>query len=97
MKIKIVVFKDDLTKLVNLDFDILHTLNFFLILKKWEYYRPQYENRIVVPYHPTLLPLWETHFNILCITCFYWSCYLLKYAMKCEPRGKLNLNTKNVE
>jgi hypothetical protein len=84
-------------KLVNLDFYIFHTLNLFFNLKKWEYYRPRYENRNVVPYHPTLLLLWGTHLKILCITSSYWSFYLLKYAMKCEPHGKLNLNTKNVE
>ncbi len=72
-------------------------IELFFKLKKREYYRPQHENRNVVPYHPTLLPLWETHFNILCITFSYWSFYLLKYAMKCETHGKLNLNTKNVE
>jgi len=31
------------------------------------------------------------------ITSSYWSFHLLKYAMKCEPYGKFNLNTKNVE
>ncbi len=64
---------------------------------RWEYYRPQYEDQNVVPYHSTLLLLWGAHLNILCITSFYWSFYLLKYAIKCEPHGTLNLNTKNVE
>jgi hypothetical protein len=44
-----------------------------------------------------LLLLWGAHLNILRITSFYWSFYLLKYAIKCEPHGTLNLNTKNVE
>jgi hypothetical protein len=64
---------------------------------KWEYYRPQYEDQNAVPYHPTLLLLWGTHLNILCITSSHWFSYLLKYIIKCEPHGKLNLNTKNVE
>jgi hypothetical protein len=47
---------------------------------------------------PTLLLLWGAHFNILHFTSLYWSFYLLKSAMKCEPpHGTLNLNTKNVE
>jgi len=44
-----------------------------------------------------LLLSWGTHLNILHITSSYWSFYFLKYAMKCEPHGTLNLNTKNVE
>ncbi len=64
---------------------------------KWEYYKPQYEDWNFVPYHPTLLLLWEAHLNIFGITSSYWSFYLLKYGMKCESHGKLNLNTKNVK
>jgi hypothetical protein len=64
---------------------------------KWEYYRPRYEDWNVVPYHPTLLLLWGAHFNVLHITYSYWSFYLLKYVMKCEPCGTLNLDIKNVE
>jgi hypothetical protein len=44
-----------------------------------------------------LLLLRGVHFNILHITSSYCSFYLLKYAMKCEPHGTLNLNTKNIE
>jgi hypothetical protein len=44
-----------------------------------------------------LLLLWGVHFNVLHITSSYWSFYLLKYAMKCEPHGTLNLNYKNGE
>jgi len=35
--------------------------------------------------------------NILHTTSSYWSFNLLKYAMKCEPHGKLNLNAKNAK
>ncbi len=38
--------------------------------KRWEYYRPQYEDQNVVPYHSTLLLLWGAHLNILRITYF---------------------------
>jgi hypothetical protein len=67
MNVKIIVFEKDIMELVNLDFHIFHTLNIilFLIKIKWEYYSPQYEDRNVVPYHPTLLLLWGSHLNIL--------------------------------
>jgi hypothetical protein len=101
MNVKVVVFRKDIMELVNLDFHILHTLNLILFLifffKNGEYYTPRYEDQNVVPYHPMLLLVCGSHLNILHITSSYWSFYLLKYAMKCEPHGKLNLNTKNVE
>lgn len=36
--------------------------------------------------------LWGAHCNIQKITSTSWSFYVLKYAMKCEPPGKLNLD-----
>jgi hypothetical protein len=48
----------------------------------------------MLPYHPTLLLLLEANLNIFCITSSYWYFYLLKYGMKCESHGKLNLNIK---
>jgi hypothetical protein len=36
--------------------------------------------------------LWGAHLNIQCIISSYWSYYLFKYTMKCEPYGALNLN-----
>jgi hypothetical protein len=62
---------------------------------KCEYYKSLHEDKNVIPYHSTLLLSWGTHFNILHITYSYWSFYLPNYAMKCEPHGTLNLNTKN--
>jgi hypothetical protein len=50
-----------------------------------------------VPYHTSLLLLWNAHINIQHITYSYWSYYPLKYTMKCEPHGKLNLNKKNAK
>ncbi len=41
--------------------------------------------------------MWGAHLNILQVTFSYWSFYLLKYAMKCEPHGTLNLNIKNAK
>ena len=61
------------------------------ITGKWQYYRPGPEHRNVVPYHPVLLLLWGAHMNIQRVTNEAWSFYLLKYAMKCEPAGSLNL------
>jgi len=51
----------------------------------------------MLPYHPTLLLLWEAHLNIFCITNSYWFFYLLMYGMKCESHGKLNVHTKNAK
>jgi hypothetical protein len=61
----------------------------------WEYYRPRHCDRNVVPYHATLLLLWEAHINIQRITSSYWTYYLLKYTMKSEPHGTLNIDTAN--
>ncbi len=33
--------------------------------------------------------------NVQQITSSYWSYYLLKYAMKCEPQGIIKLNDVN--
>jgi hypothetical protein len=41
--------------------------------------------------------MWGAHLNILHVTFSYWSFYLLKYAMKCETHGTLNLNIKNAK
>ncbi len=60
----------------------------------WEYYRPRHEDYNVVPYHASLLLLWGVQLNIQRIISSYWSYYLLKYAMKCEPHGTINLNKK---
>ncbi len=45
-----------------------------------------------VPYHCTTLILWGAHMNIQRIISTYWSYYLLKYAMKCEPQGIIKLD-----
>jgi hypothetical protein len=60
-----------------------------------ECYRPRHEDHNVVLYHASLLLLWNAHFNIQHIILSYWSYYLFKYTMKCEPHGTLNLNKKN--
>lgn len=60
--------------------------------KRYLYYRPRYVDRNVVPYHPTILLLWGAHMNLQRVTNAAWSAYLLKYALKCEPVGKLNLD-----
>ena len=65
--------------------------------KRWEYYRPRHEDRNVLPYHASLLLVWGGHLNLQRINRTYWSYYLLKYAMKCEPHGPINLNKKNAE
>ena len=65
--------------------------------RRWEYYRPRYEDRNVVPYHATLLLLWGAHINLQSVNTTYWSYYLLKYAMKSEPHGPIQLDKTNAE
>jgi hypothetical protein len=62
-------------------------------LRQYTYYRPRDVDRNVVPYHPTVLLLWGGHMNLQRVTNAAWSTYLLKYALKCEPTGNLNLDT----
>jgi hypothetical protein len=59
----------------------------------WEYFRPRYVDRNTVSYHPLVMLLWGAHCNVQWMTSTSWSFYVLKYAMKCEPLGKLNLDT----
>jgi hypothetical protein len=72
-----------------------HHSKFNNYMNHWEYYQPRHEDCNVVPYHESLLLLWGVHLNIQCILSSYWSYYLFKYAMKCEPHGTINLNKKN--
>lgn len=58
---------------------------------KYYYHRPRSIDRNVVPYHPDLLLLWGAHMNLQCVVSASWTLYLLKYALKCEPNGQLNL------
>jgi hypothetical protein len=66
------------------------------VLRQYTYYRPRDVDRNVVPYHPTVLLLWEGHMNLQRVTNAAWSTYLLKYALKCEPTGHLNLDTNTL-
>jgi len=69
------------------------TLVFNCLTNRYHYYRPRYADRNVVPYHPVLLLLWGAHMNLQHVTQTAWSFYVLKYAMKGEPAGKLNIDT----
>jgi ATP-dependent exoDNAse (exonuclease V) alpha subunit len=65
------------------------------LTKRWDYYRPGGgENRNVVPYHPDVLLLWEAHMNLQRITHSAWSFYVLKYALKAEPSGRLRIDAE---
>ena len=72
-------------------------MDFLSKIKRWEYYKPRHEDCNVVPYQASLLLVWGAHLNLQRINTTYWSYYLLKYAIKCEPHGLLNLNKKNAE
>jgi hypothetical protein len=56
---------------------------------------PWYVYCTVVAYHLTLLLLWGAQMNMLRITSSHWSYDLLKYSMKCEPHGCIQLNVSN--
>jgi hypothetical protein len=60
--------------------------------KRWEYYRPGEQHRNCVPYHPDVLMLWGAHMNVQRITNSAWSFYVLKYALKAEPAGRLRID-----
>ncbi len=64
--------------------------------KRFDYYRPSVADRNVVPYHPDILLLWGAHMNLQLVTHETWSYYLLKYALKAEPAGKLTLSIPGV-
>ncbi|DBA91865.1 TPA: hypothetical protein ACH3X1_015999 [Trebouxia sp. C0004] len=55
------------------------------------YHRLRYQDRNVSSYHPNVLLLWGAHMNLQRITQSAWSFYVLKYSMKCEPSGCLQL------
>eukprot|EP00951_Prasinocladus_malaysianus_P000169 scaffold1283_cov18-Prasinocladus_malaysianus.AAC.1 len=59
---------------------------------RFEYYRPRKCDRNVVEYHPLLLLFWGAHCNVQKVTSEEFSRYLLKYQMKVEPSGTLNLD-----
>lgn len=69
-----------------------HAPVFDSVHNRWLYFRPRYEDRNIVPYHPTVLLLWGAHMNLQKITQTSWSLYVLKYAMKCEPAGHLTVH-----
>jgi len=60
---------------------------------RYSYYRPHKKDNNVVPYHPAVLLLWKAHMNVQLVTQQAWSFYLLKYALKAEPMGQLNLDS----
>ena len=64
---------------------------------RWVYQHLCHQDGNVVLYHTSLLLLWSAHMNLQPITSMYWSYHLLKYAMKCEPHGALQLNPKNTK
>ena len=62
---------------------------------RWMYFRPGSEHGFVIPYHPLVLLLWGAHMNLQRVTNASWSFYLLKYAVKCEPAGSMNIDLAN--
>lgn len=53
-------------------------------------------DRVVVPYHPLVMLLWGAHMNIQAVTQQAWSLYLLKYAMKSEPNGRMCMSPEEL-
>lgn len=65
------------------------------LTQRWLYFRPRHEHRNVIPYHRSMLLLWGAHMNIQRVTNSSISHYLLKYGMKSEPMGKLNIRSED--
>lgn len=55
-------------------------------------YCPGEEHRNTACYVPMITLLWGAHSNVVLITQAAFSHYLLKYTMKCEPAGRLNIS-----
>ena len=60
-------------------------------IMRYVYCRMRECDRNVVPYHPTVALVWNASTNLQRITGTAWSIYILKYAMKSKPSGKLDL------
>lgn len=63
------------------------------VSNRWKYFRPGADHRNVVSYHPEALSILNNHMNIQRVTDTNWSGYMLKYALKAEPSGELNLDS----
>lgn len=61
--------------------------------RRWEYCRPCAEDIWTVPYHAKVLKYWGAHMNLQRVTGSDLSFYLLKYTMKSECIGKLDLDS----
>ncbi len=74
-------------------FDVSPSVNttFDPKIMRYVYCRLRHCDRNVVPYHPTLALVWNASTNLQRITGTAWSIYVLKYSMKSEPIGKLDL------
>ena len=64
---------------------------------KWEYHRPTEADCMTIPYHALILAIWGAHMNMQRVTGTDWSFYLLKYTMKSECTGKLDMDTSTLE
>ena len=62
--------------------------------QRYMYRRLRHEDRIVIPYHPTVALLWNAHSNLQRIT--RRSYYVLKYAAKSEPTGRVHFESAAV-
>ena len=60
--------------------------------QKYDYYRPRFTDRNVVPYHPLLTYFWGAHANVLLVTGTNLSTYLMKYQMKASDTGTLDID-----
>ena len=64
---------------------------------RYTYYRPNYASRNVVPYVPDVALLWGAHTNVQKCTNSSWTYYLLKYTLKEEPTGQLELSETDLD
>jgi hypothetical protein len=60
--------------------------------RRWRYHTEAASDQYIVPYHAICLALWRAHCAVLLICDEAWSTYVLKYVMKSDCAGELDIS-----
>jgi hypothetical protein len=60
--------------------------------RRWRYHTEATSDQYIVPYHAICLALWRAHCAVLLICDEAWSTYVLKYVMKADCAGELDIS-----